>query len=307
VDVVWDDNGVINKCEKTGSGKDTKITVTTNNKTGNAVVKIYRTDNNKIIWSYHIWVTNPVQTWENTKQTAGTYIFMDRSLGATEAANSLAGRGLLYQWGRKDPFPGGTTGTAGYAALASKFEGMPGSKDAGSKTVSSSNVDGAIIESILNPARFYSTKSSGNWLPALRNDLWNSAAGDKTIYDPCPAGWRVPVRSGTSDSNDYSPWKGFASTSSEDKWGAWTSGSNGGGMILSNDYNEKAYYAAGGYRYHGDGAPNNGGYNGTWWTSSVTDSFIYTLYINYNGAIELDKANFRAYGYSVRCVKELDP
>jgi uncharacterized protein (TIGR02145 family) len=279
--------------------------VTTNDKIGNAVVKIYRTDNNNIIWSYHIWVTDPdaIQTWENTNHPAGKYIFMDRNLGATEAANSLKGRGLLYQWGRKDPFPGGKAGMAGYAELASKFEGMSGSKDTGTKTVSSSDVDGAIIESIQNPARFYCTKINGDWLPALQNDLWNSAAGDKTIYDPCPEGWRVPVRSGTGSGNDYSPWKGFASTETEDKWGAWTSGSDTGGMKFNNDHNQEALYPASGYR-----ADHNSSYSGgtaaMYWTGSMISSYTYTMKLWNDGEVNPSGQSLKASGFSVRCAQE---
>lgn len=40
-------------------------------------------------------------------------------------------------------------------------------------------------------------KSSGDWLSPSRYDLWNTGTEskpEKTIYDPCPSGWRVPTK-----------------------------------------------------------------------------------------------------------------
>lgn len=68
---------------------------------GNAVIAALDSSA-KILWSWHIWLTDqPVeQIYYNN---AG--IMMDRNLGATSATpGAVTAFGLIYQWGRKDPF-----------------------------------------------------------------------------------------------------------------------------------------------------------------------------------------------------------
>jgi hypothetical protein len=126
-----------------------------------------------IYWSWHIWVVNydpnTEKTWTNPNNTA--YTFMDRNLGANEATLSLASHGLFYQWDRKDPFPSGTKGTAGYAAL-SHFKGMYTKQYGDPEHFTADDV----LESIREPTDFisatrpspieggYNSKREGNWL-----------------------------------------------------------------------------------------------------------------------------------------------
>jgi hypothetical protein len=226
---------------------------------------------------------------------------MDRNLGATEAANSLAGRGLFYQWGRKDPFPGIKAGTAGFAAL-DKFYGIE-QYGAGSSTaavkVSSSDNAGAIVESIQNPATFYSFLNKFNWLPALDHNLWSTnsiSSGKKNIYDPCPSGWRVPARIDTSMSDDYSPWKGVPHST------PWSSGSDTGGVNLGTN----ALYPAAGYREYHRGRINGEGSFGCYWSASpygnTSDASL--LNFDYSGQVHWSFCLDRANGFSVRCTQE---
>jgi uncharacterized protein (TIGR02145 family) len=312
VAVVWEDVTypihLINSTATfvTGSGNTAKVRVTANNVSqgGNAVVKICKKGEIDPVWSYHIWVTDyepiiPDSTWTNPNST--TYTFMDRNLGATEAANSLAGRGLLYQWGRKDPFPGGQPGTAGHAALDS-FEGM---LDAGSTvaiyvpvaTADATGIAAGIVESIERPNAFFTYISSGNdWLPLNKDDLW--ADGDrKTIYDPCPKGWRVPARLGNSGSsnNKDSPWYGYTNTPS------WPEGSETGGA----NFGTNALYPAAGARGNDRGNFTSGGSYGYYWTATVDGNHAANMYIISDGRVGPSSKHVRTLGQSVRCVKEL--
>jgi uncharacterized protein (TIGR02145 family) len=272
------------------------VTVWTNNTEGNAVVAIKK--GSDIVWSYHIWVTNydGTTTWTNPNQTAHTFTFMDRNLGATEAANSLAGRGLFYQWGRKDPFPGGKEGVAGYAEL-SKFSGL-----GSAVTVSSDNNAGAIVESIQKPTTFYGDKNTTeySWLPASDHNLWSTngiAGGQKTIYDPCPLGWRVPARVAISTNDDDSPWKGVADPT------PWTEDSDTGGI----NWGANAKYPAAGSRSSSSGSISREGSRGVYWSASPhSSSNNYASHLNfgYRGDIGRSSANFHAFGLSVRCVQE---
>jgi hypothetical protein len=188
VAVLWDDNSVVSiptGGALTGSGASRTFTVdaTHATKQGNAVVAIKGSDGT-IFWSWHIWVSN----YNNQVWTYNGYILMDRNLGATDNRNSIASRGLLYQWGRKDPFPGGETGMAGYNQV-SKFQ-------FNKSNPATSTFDG-IIQSIRNPLTMY-TGSNSDWLNTHDQTLWGQD-GDKSVYDPCPTGWRVPESNGNYD------------------------------------------------------------------------------------------------------------
>ena len=75
-------------------------------KEGNAVIAAKDADGN-ILWSWHIWLTDQPQG-QVYYNNAGT--MMDRNLGATSATPGDVGAlGLLYQWGRKDPFLGSSS------------------------------------------------------------------------------------------------------------------------------------------------------------------------------------------------------
>lgn len=67
---------------------------------GNALVALCSGDG-EILWSWHIWVTDsPIE-----HSSANGLEWMDRNLGAlSNDSGDIANRGMLYQWGRKDPF-----------------------------------------------------------------------------------------------------------------------------------------------------------------------------------------------------------
>jgi uncharacterized protein (TIGR02145 family) len=291
-----------------GTGPMAEVSVTTaSGKTGNAVIGIYKSsDTTKPVWSYHIWVTDPdeIVPWENTKQTAAKYIFMDRNLGATAAANSIAGRGLLYQWGRKDPFPGGPNkagdaGAAGYAALSS-FEGLGTTKKVTDSSYAGTDKTTAaqIIASIKHPTVFFSSVANGDWLSTKDDGLWNVTSGSKrikSIYDPCPEGWRVPEHVGNSGSEANSPWKSLTTN-------AFIEGDSGGATFEASK--NHSYYPAAGYRSSSGGSFDYGGNSGVYWSASVTGGNGYYLYFRYYGNVAVAYSSLRANGFSVRCVQE---
>ena len=82
--------------------EDGKIYFTTGEQPGNAVIAACAA-NGTVLWSWHIWVCGEEV---GTKTDANGLVWMDRNLGATSAVPSEVQqtRGLLYQWGRKDPF-----------------------------------------------------------------------------------------------------------------------------------------------------------------------------------------------------------
>lgn len=154
---------------------------------GNALVSINDASGN-ILWSWHLWFES--DNLESLKQTyPGGAVFMDRNLGAISAAYSSENTfdfGLLYQWGRKDPF---TT-----ACNRTKPDNTVQAVLANATNTSLSRVP--VATTVLNPFTLYCTTMSeiSPWYPDTQEDkdvLW---AGSKTIFDPCPPGWKVPSK-----------------------------------------------------------------------------------------------------------------
>ena len=160
---------------------------------GNALIAakdVYGT----ILWSWHIWLTDQPaeQVYYNN---AGT--MMDRNLGATSASiGDPLSNGLLYQWGRKDPFLGSAT-IDDYRTDAESTITLPSS-------VKSDSYHGTIDYATSHPATFIIKGSNGDWYytTSITTDetRWTTSDKTKSIYDPCPAGWRVP------DGYDYGVW-----------------------------------------------------------------------------------------------------
>lgn len=157
-------------------------------KNGNALIAAYR--GNDIVWSWHIWVCKGYDPSSTKQKYSGkNYAMMDRNLGAlsTSATSGLT-NGLFYQWGRKDPFPGAAESFAS-SSNGAHFIGLTNKM-----TVASSDNDaavGSVDYAIAHPTTFITTtRNNGNWLSSPDNTLW---AQSKSVYDPCPAGWRVPA------------------------------------------------------------------------------------------------------------------
>ena len=144
---------------------------------GNAVVAAKAVDG-RILWSWHIWMTDQPQE-HVYPNNAGT--MMDRHLGATSVTpGDVASFGLLYQWGRKDPFMGSSSISS--AVEAKSTISFPAVK-AGTSSV------GTVDFATKNPTTLIRGNNSNSWMYEPDETLWQST---KTIYDPCPAGWRVP-------------------------------------------------------------------------------------------------------------------
>ena len=154
-------------------------------KEGNAVIAA-KDSNGVILWSWHIWVCDGYNLEDSAivyKNDAG--IMMDRNLGALSAEKgSNLGFGLLYQWGRKDPFMssyvrGGTT--------PAKTTG----------TWPSPVFDNSVLDS--DPVVTGDTKQYQIEHPMtfIRSRSGNKTDGstwsiEKSESDPCPYGWKIP-------------------------------------------------------------------------------------------------------------------
>lgn len=261
-------------------------------KEGNAVIAAKDASGN-ILWSWHIWLTDEPQRQEYYNN-AGT--MMDRNLGATSATPGDVGAlGLLYQWGRKDPF-------LGSSSISSAVEAK--STITCPSAVSSNLSNGTIAYATANPTIFIiGNESNYDWYytgsESIDKTRWTTSDKTKAIYDPCPAGWRVP------DGGDYGVWSKalgsyyyFIDSSLYD--------STNGGMNLSGKFgsDQTIWYPVSGFRLLHDGSLINVGYNVLYWSASTIGFCAYSLVLDSDGTIG-PSFNFNlALGQSVRCVRE---
>lgn len=153
-EVLWGDESI---SSESVSVYDGKLTVTASSTPGSALVAIKK--NGTIIWSYLIWVT------------AEAPASIDLPSGAI-LQEPLGGQ-LYFQWGRKDPL------RAGFPCVENQG-------------------DNGLSYSIQHPDKYID--GGGNTSDWLTNDtrypddnLWGGSLGTKTVWDPCPEGWRVPT------------------------------------------------------------------------------------------------------------------
>lgn len=291
VKVLWESFGTDQKPSvgdlvKSVSYKDGKITFKATDKKGNAVIAAKDADGN-ILWSWHIWMTDEPEEQEYYNN-AGT--MMDRNLGATSATpGDVGARGLLYQWGRKDPF-------LGSSSMSDDNEAK--STITWPSAVSSDSSSGTIAYAIANPTTFITESSKiFDWYytdsELTYNTRWTTSDYPKSIYDPCPAGWRVP---------DGGVWSKALGSSSEftNVFDNVYRGMNFSGKFGSD---QTIWYPAPGYRGYSDGSFSNVAYYGLYWSASTYDQRANSLCIYNDGTVALRNGT-RALGQSVRCVKE---
>ena len=203
--LVWQDAQGMVKSVSANSSEKVVVVQLNAGIVGNAVVAAKLDD--VIVWSWHVWVTDydPMSdpfVWTD-KSTGTSYTFMDRNLGAKNAKKYDAGSlGLLYQWGRKDPFVGADGTESSVYVLKYDIDGNRVREVSEERpTYPSSDYESInLLLSIQNPNTFYSAPSSAwpvvDWLTddaqRQNHDLWGGVSGYKTKYDPCPEGWKVP-------------------------------------------------------------------------------------------------------------------
>ena len=247
---------------------------------GNAVIAALDASGT-ILWSWHIWLTD--QPAEQAYADAG--IMMDRNLGATSATPGDVGAlGLLYQWGRKDPFLGSSS---------IEIEQPAASTITWPSGVESDYTTGAIGYSLSHPTTFIiRNEVNGDWhftgTSSTDDSRWKS---EKTIYDPCPAGWRV------ADGGKDGIWAkaGFTDTTYDyDHWG----------MSQQVSPAISAWYPAAGYRSDVNADLYSVSRYGYYWSATTSDYNAHSLYFSGNGSVNTADYYNRAYAFAVRCVKQ---
>jgi len=171
---------------------------------GNALV-VLKDKNDVILWSWHIWVVDGLANLTFTDCT-GSPTIQNMNLGATQNTLYMDGTsqtnqdaiGLFYQYGRKDPFvmPKSLTRKTSSPFLTGKDLTRRVERD--EETKANARVDWTIKNPDARILRSLSTQTVrsavgfSNWTYAAADlkTYWHST--EKTIYDPCPKGYKVP-------------------------------------------------------------------------------------------------------------------
>ena len=296
------------------------------NSKGNALVAVCDAAGT-ILWSWHLWICDydPEKTLFTTDANAsGTqWTFMDRNIGATDMNRGSSGNfGMLYQWGRKDPFPGACAFTIQNEDYSYVEDGERTLYDIQGKAIPKikdlAEYHGTIEKSIRQPATFFAmtykatgeVDESGNpeyecdyitkdWVDVSDDDYWGGVSGKKTIYDPCPVGYKVPI----SDAEGNTPYAGMKFT--DMTWDAV----NHGALIYDQ------WFPCTGTRVYASGGldnPEANPYAGVWFgtaavkSATSTSPVVYGQYMGIMKSKRLFKVgkDSRSQGLSVRCVKE---
>lgn len=203
-----------------------KVNFTAEKNVGNAMIAVFD-GAGTVLWSWHIWGVGDTMPEDEVVSSQATisenstlkvrYTVMDRTLGALSKTSYFT---TLYQWGRKDPIPNSTVYYVdGQAAEIETTYPVhkPGSA-----------ADATILTSIQHPECIIDDYKglAGDWLASDKTNKYNLLWGDanttyvfnkskpaagkgwtngKTIYDPCPSGYRV--------SSKFA-WTGFCGSSS---------------------------------------------------------------------------------------------
>ena len=292
---------------------------------GNSVLAAYDASNN-ILWSWHIWV---VKSAENPLTDHSTYsngaTFMNKNLGAFVNHNGNSedtdlihrSYGLYYQWGRKDPFPRPLSYNCS-GADDERIYNASGSVVYISTEETSATV-GNVDYTIKNPTTYIINATSmgengdgiGDWMSTSNNNLWNDA--EKSMYDPCPYGWRVPR------SSDFN----VLTLSAEEDATDLATARNRYGWSLTDANGNSFFYLGGGFRSYYNGKivnmnhkgdalyPAPAPWEGYYWTSGISEDGKQStcMYFDLTTTRSINKfhKNYpskRSNGMQIRCVKE---
>ena len=303
---------------------------------GNAVVAVTKSDgvgSKTVLWSWHLWFA-PKDALDKIKVTNHqnvNYYFTKEALGwkptlwrgstiartvKVKVEQTVANNGTkaytvinitqnpgsqkkgattLYQFGRKDAFPG-----VAKADLASNSHFTENAGD-----------NMSIENGIQHPDLYYTWGS--NWENNYSyNNLWsadNTARGFndnsvvKTVYDPCPVGFKMPA------SNAFT---GFTTTGQNSSTqselnieDSQTFQNNLGHNFWTNSSKTATiYFPASGCRDNSDGSLSTIGIFGSYWSAYYNVSNYGCFLIFYSGLVNPLYAGIRANGFAVRPVAE---
>ena len=308
-------------------------------KSGNAVVAV--TKGGTVVWSWHLWFApkSALNKIEVTNHQGVKYNFTEETLGwkpkgevttynaprtvKVKVEQTIANGGAkqftvinitqnnggkkegiatLYQFGRKDAFPGMDETKLPQGSI---------NKNAGDNM--------SIINGIQNPQNFYTWGSSWYNNPPAGYSYYNLWSADntttgfndnavvKTVYDPCPVGFKMPASNAftgfTSDGQyQYTPANINAdgTTDSQTKYSA----AYGHNFYTNSSKNATIFFPASGFRNNSDGSLNGVGSSGCYWSAVPGSTFSGCNLSFHWGYVYPQYYNDRSYGFAARPVSE---
>ena len=294
-----------------------------------------------VLWSWHLWfapkdaldkikVTNHQNVnyyftkealgWKPTQWSGSTYdkprtvkVKVEQTIAnngtkqetviniTQNPGNVKKGATTLYQFGRKDAFPGVATSDLKAGSIT---------ENAGDNMT--------IVNNIQNPDKFYIYGSS-LWTNYGYYNLWsadNTVTGGynqgndnpvvKTVYDPCPVGFKMPANNaftGFTTTGQNSTSQSEMNVDGTDDWQQWTN--NFGHNFWTNSSKTATInFPASGLRNPNDGSLTDVGNYGCYW-SAVPYYASNGCYLFFNsGNVNPLSSGTRTYGFAVRAVSE---
>ena len=284
-------------------------------KSGNAVVAV--TKGNTVVWSWHLWFApkSALNKIEVTNHQGVKYNFTEETLGwkpkgevttynaprtvKVKVEQTIANGGAklftvinitqnnggkkdgivtLYQFGRKDAFPGMDETRLPQGSI---------NKNAGNNM--------SITNGIQNPQNFYTDGSSWTDTPPAGYSYYNLWSADntttgyndnavvKTVYDPCPVGFKMPASNAftgfTSNGQDQNTAANINAKETNESWDKF-SAAYGHNFYTNSSKNATIFFPALGFRNNMDGSLDNVRDYGYYW-SAVPKKTDYGCYLNF--------------------------
>ena len=288
-----------------------------------------------VLWSWHLWfapkdaldkipVTNyqgkvynftkETLGWKPTQWSGSTYdkartvkvkveqtianggVKQETVINITQNPGSVKrGATTLYQFGRKDAFPGVD---ASDLAANSHF-----TENAGDNM--------SIMNGIQHPDLYYTWGS--NWENNYSyNNLWsadNTTTGYndnsvvKTVYDPSPVGFKMPASNAFTGFTANGLNGGTKNVDGTDN--SQTFGNNFGHNFWTNSSKTATInFPASGYRLRNDGSLTSVGYDGWYWSAVPDDTKFGCHLVFSSGSVSPLYSYLRSYGFAARPVSE---
>ncbi|MBF1518189.1 hypothetical protein [Prevotella pallens] len=309
-------------------------------KSGNAVVAV--TKGGVVVWSWHLWFApkSALNKIEVTNHQGVKYNFTEETLGwkpkgevttynaprtvKVKVEQTIANGGAklftvinitqnnggkkegistLYQFGRKDALPGTNTfyPTNGYS-----FDNTPGGRSLG--------------YAIQHPENMFIYAQTGtyyyDWCNATYYNLWsadntttgfNDNAVVKTVYDPCPVGFKMPASNAftgfTSNGQYQSGAANINANGTADSWNKF-SAAYGHNFYTNGSKTATIFFPASGFRYISGGSLSDVGNYGFYW-SAVPGNTSYGCNLDFSwGYVGPQGFSSRSCGFAARPVSE---
>ena len=310
-------------------------------KSGNAVVAV--TKNGTVVWSWHLWFApkSALNKIEVTNHQGVKYNFTEETLGwkpkgmvssyttprtvKVKVEQTIANGGVkqvtvinitqnpggkkegvstLYQFGRKDALPGTDTF---YPTNSYSFDDTTGGRSLG--------------YAIQHPENMFNYAGGGgmntyDWCNATYSNLWsadntttgfNDNAVVKTVYDPCPVGFKMPASNAFTGFTSNGQYQSTAANinangtaDSGDKFFA----AYGHNFYTNSSKNATIFFPASGFRSYSDGSLDSVGNNGYYWSAVPSSTYVGCSLDFYWGSVNPQYNSSRSYGFAARPVSE---